>query len=299
MTTFLLLIALGLLIGLVLGGLGGGGAILTVPALVFLVGQSATAATTSSLVIVGLTAAVGTAAHLRAAPGCCRVGWRLALTLAAAGLPAAWAGSHLNRSVDPDLLLLAFAALMVVAAGAVWRDAGRRPARRPAPPNASPEASAPTSPAHRASGDRILVAEPTDTRTAAEAETAALARVSWPLAIAGGLGVGFLTGFLGVGGGFVILPILVTLFGLPLSVATGTSLAVVALNSGTSLAARVPVAEFDWAVIVPFTIAAMAASVVARRVAARLPTRGISRGFAVLLVLVGAYTGTTSLIHLT
>jgi uncharacterized protein len=106
------LVLVGLLIGLILGGLGGGGAILTVPALVVMAGQHAQDATTSSLVVVGLAAVAGVATQVRAG----RVAWRTALGVGAAGLPAAWAGSLLSRVADPDIVMLGFACVMLLAA---------------------------------------------------------------------------------------------------------------------------------------------------------------------------------------
>ena len=105
-------IGLGLLIGLSLGALGGGGSILTVPALVYLLGLSAQEATTASLVIVGVTAAAGSIGHARSG----HTRWGAGVLLAAVGVPASLLGTALNRQVDPDVLLLSFAALMLVAA---------------------------------------------------------------------------------------------------------------------------------------------------------------------------------------
>lgn len=279
------LIGLGLAIGLVLGGLGGGGAVLAVPALVFLVGQSAAAATTSSLVIVGLSALVGAVAHLNVSADCCRIAWRIGLTLALTGIPATWVGSQLNHIVDEHVLLLAFALFMLAAAAAMW------PARTPGRPRPDgPQDAAMARPMPGEGGGAVALEEP---------ETAADLRPSWPVIIATGTGMGLLTGFFGAGGGFVIVPLLVVVFGLPVNVAAGTSLVVVALNSVIALLARSAIAEFDWAVIVPFSLAAMAASVVARRAATRLPARQLRRGFAVLLVLVAGYTGVESLLQLT
>lgn len=283
MSTVVLLVALGLLIGVVLGGLGGGGAVLTVPGLVFLVGQTTQQAATSSLVIVGLSSAVGVAAHLRAGHNCCRIGWRLALTLTVAGIPAAWAGSHLSHAIDGTVLLLGFSGLMLAAAAAMWWEIGTGGRRR---------ALAPGTRLPRSSTDHegaVLLAEP-------EVD---LARQKWPLLVAGGTGVGLITGFFGVGGGFVIVPTLVALYGLPLNIAAGTSLVVVALNSAVALVARASVAEFDWSVILPFTVAAMVASVLARRVAIRLRSRHVARGFALVLAVVAVYTATTSVLTLT
>ena len=113
--TLLTVVLLGLLIGLVLGGLGGGGAILTVPALVYVVGQPAREATSGSLIIVGLAALVGMAGYVSGH----RVAWRTGLGFGLAGIPATFAGSYLNHRSNQDLLLLGFSVLMVVAAVAV------------------------------------------------------------------------------------------------------------------------------------------------------------------------------------
>ncbi|GAB2772735.1 sulfite exporter TauE/SafE family protein [Nocardioides salsibiostraticola] len=255
--TLVVLLLLGLLIGAVLGGLGGGGAILTVPALVYVVGQSASDATTSSLVIVGATAGFGVLPYLKSR----RVRWGTGLTFGIVGLPAAWLGTLLNRRVDENVLLLAFSVLMVVAALAM-----------------------------------IGVITPgsdddEDDADSSDSDDQAGARKPSRLAIAAtALAVGLLTGFFGVGGGFVVVPALVLVLRLPIQLAVGTSLVIVALNSATSLAARIGAANFDWGVIVPFTLAAMVATFLGKRVADRLPATQLKQGFAFLLILVAAYT---------
>jgi uncharacterized membrane protein YfcA len=245
-------VGLGLVIGVVIGALGGGGSILTVPVLVFALGLGAQEATTASLVIVGVTAAVAAVSYARSG----HTRWRTGLTLAAAGVPASVLGSYLNRSIDENVLLLAFAAVMLLAAvGMLMRtqpgDEGATSAGRPDPQQ------------HR----RLL---------------------SWRL-VSAGLVIGFLTGFLGVGGGFVIVPVLVLSLGLAMPAAVGTSLLVIALNSGVALAARSVGGSFAWEVIVPFTAAAVAGSLLGKRVADRLPSAVLTRAFAVLLVLVAGY----------
>ena len=107
----------GLLIGLSLGALGGGGSILTVPALVYLLHQPPHAATTGSLLIVGITALAGMTAHLRA--GRVRVGQ--GVTFGVLGVAGSYAGTRLSASIKPDLLLALFAVLMLVAAAAMLR----------------------------------------------------------------------------------------------------------------------------------------------------------------------------------
>ena len=110
-----LAIPAGLLIGLSLGALGGGGSILTVPALVYLLHQPAHGATTGSLLIVGITALAGMAAHARA--GHVRLAQGMVFGLI--GVAGSYAGTRLSASADPHLLLTAFAALMLVAAAAM------------------------------------------------------------------------------------------------------------------------------------------------------------------------------------
>jgi uncharacterized membrane protein YfcA len=109
--------------------------------------------------------------------------------------------------------------------------------------------------------------------------------------------VGFLTGFLGVGGGFIIVPALVLAIDMPMPIAVGTSLLIIAINSGASLAARTGHAHFDWPIIVPFTIAAMAASLAGKKIADQLPQTVTTRAFAVLILAVAAYTAGQALLN--
>ena len=279
-------VALGLLIGLSLGALGGGGSILTVPALVFVLGLSAQEATTASLVIVGVTAAAASAGHARSG----HTRWGQGLLLAAVGVPASLAGTVLNRRVDPDVLLLSFAALMLVAAGGMLLRA-RSAARRDAPA----QANQPASPDQ--SGERTLA----ETR-ARPAHAAPTARTrlghAWRLGAAG-LGIGLLTGFLGVGGGFIVVPVLVVLLRTPMPAAVGTSLLVISLNSAVALAARAGHGSFDWDVIVPFTVAAVAGSLAGKRTADRVSPNKLTVAFAALLVAVAVYVAVQALLGLT
>ena len=255
----LLAVGLGLLIGLVVGALGGGGSVLTVPALVFALGLTAQAATTASLVIVGITSAVASVAHARSG----HTRWREGGLLAAAGIPASLAGTWLNQLVAEDVLLLCFAALMLVAAAGMLL--------RRAPDGAAPEGE--------------------------DVPAGGGGRHWLRLAVAGS-GIGFLTGFLGVGGGFVIVPALVLALHFPIAAAVGTSLMVIALNAVVALLARAGTGGFEWDVIVPFTTAAVLASFVGKQVADRLPSHRLTQGFAVLLVLVAAYVGVRAVLGL-
>ncbi|UVS80239.1 sulfite exporter TauE/SafE family protein [Actinokineospora sp. UTMC 2448] len=252
----LLAAPLGAVIGLVVGALGGGGGVLTVPVLVYLLGQSGQDATTGSVIIVGLTALAGAAARARDGS----IDWRTAVAFGVIGGPAAVLGTALNRDVDQSVLLLAFAAVTVLAAGAMLVDT-RRHAGEP----------------------RQAVA----VRTRVSAKAVAVAAP-----------IGFLTGFLGVGGGFLVVPALVIVLQMPMPTAIGTSLLVIGLNALTSFGARVGDLHVDWAVIAPFTITAVIACLAGKRLTERLPGHTLSTAFAVLLVLVGVFTGAQSLLSL-
>ncbi len=118
----LVAIPVGMLIGLSLGALGGGGSILTVPALVYLLNQPAHAATTGSLLVVGITSVAAMVAHRRAG----RVRVVHGLTFGVLGVAGSWVGSSLSAHVEPNVLLTAFAGLMLVAAAAMFRRARSR-----------------------------------------------------------------------------------------------------------------------------------------------------------------------------
>jgi uncharacterized membrane protein YfcA len=270
-------VGLGLLIGLTLGALGGGGSILTVPALVYVLGQDARSATTSSLFIVGLTSLIAALGHARAR----RVRWGIGLVFGVTGIAAGFVGTALNRLVDPDVLLLAFAGVILVAAAGMLHST--------------------RSPARRTERDRQLVGSGAglpneDAAVATEPRRWDRRRILQ--VVAAGLLVGLMTGFFGVGGGFVIVPALTLALRLPMPQAIATSLVVISINSGGALLARAGTAHFDWAVIVPFTLAAIAASLAGKKLADRLSGRSLTRAFAVLLVAVAVYTATASVIAL-
>ena len=252
---------LGFLIGLSLGALGGGGSILAVPALVYAAGQEPRAATATSLFLVGTAALFGMGAHWRAG----RVRVATGTVFGLCGIGGSLAGTALNRHIDPDLLLLAFSGLVVIAA---WRMLTACPTCTKV--GESREVTRP--------GTTLLA-----TRRSIDVRTALVV-------LAAGTGVGFLTGLFGVGGGFVIVPALALALKLPMPEAIGTSLLVIAINSGVGLAARLATTSIDWATTLPFTVAAIAGVLTGGKVADRLDATRSLRWFAALLVTVAAYT---------
>ena len=249
-------LALGLVIGALVGLLGGGGSILAVPALVYLAGQDLRQAVATSLVVVGITAAVAVVPRLRER----QVSWRIGLLFGAAGAATAFAGAAVNRLLPDAVTLALFAALMVAA------------------------------------GFRMLQEQPAIGTACAIDDGGVNWRRCLPRTIAGGLVVGFLTGLLGVGGGFLIIPVLVLALGLPMATAVGTSLLVVAINSAAGFAAHVGQATLDVPVTLAFTAAAVVSAFAAGRLGTRTDTDRLRRWFAWLVLTVAALIGVRLLV---
>ncbi|MGD9794851.1 MAG: sulfite exporter TauE/SafE family protein [Acidimicrobiia bacterium] len=250
---------LGLLIGISLGALGGGGSILAVPALVYAAGQTPKEATTTSLVLVAITALIAIAPHWRAG----NVRLAAGIVFGIAGVGGSLLGSHWNKSADPNVLLLAFSALMGVAAFGMWR-----------------RAKAPTPATTRSLSAAAATLAPTlhfDARTIAKV-------------VGAGTLVGLLTGFFGVGGGFVIVPALVLALDFTMPEAVGTSLLVITINSLVALSTRMQSGSIEWATVIPFTAASLIGVIIGARLSATRDANSLQRWFVGLLVVVALYT---------
>jgi uncharacterized membrane protein YfcA len=238
MITLVLAVAAGAMVGLALGGFGGGGSMLAVPALIYLLGFTPAQATTASLIIVVATSAAGLLAHARAG----RVRWRVGALFATAGLPAAAAAGALSMAIPAAVLTAAFAVLAAVAA---WRMLAPR-SGRPSTEAAGPGRSAAT-----------------------------------------GAGLGAVTGLLGVGGGFLVVPALVCVLALPMAEAIGTSLLVIAADAAAALTTRLSsTTAIDWALVGPFTATAVLSALVGQRLADRFSGCTLQRVFAGALLAV-------------
>lgn len=256
-------IVVGLLVGGVMGALGGGGGIIAVPALVYLLGQPPGVATTTSLVIVGITSVVAVLQHARGG----RVAWADGIAFGVMGAAGALLGSRVGAVADPGLTMWLFAVLLVLVATVMWRRASGQ-GRAGADPDAADR------------GRRWLSWRPLRVD---------LRRAFLVLVVASASGV--LTGFFGVGGGFAIVPALTVVLRLPMTLAVGTSLLVILLNSATGIVGRLGTPlELDWALIGLFTAAAVVGSLVGERVGRRLDSAVLQRAFAVMLGLVALYT---------
>ncbi len=253
-----LLLLYGLVVGISLGLTGGGGSILTVPLLVYLVGQPVHAAIPTSLVVVGATAFSGYARRISQANSFD------GLIVGLAGVFGAVPGRLLAQSFSGRALLLLFAGIMLVAAVLMFRSK--------------------TYASH------------------------AGAKPHWALVIAVGVAIGFLTGFLGVGGGFLIVPGLVLLLGIPMEAAIPTSLLVIAINCASSLLGPLllgqgaaAIGAIDWRVALLFVAGGIFGALLGRAAASHLDQRTLKQVFAVFIFSVALFVvaSTTGVIPLT
>lgn len=237
-----LTVALAVLVGVSLGLLGGGGSILTVPLLAYVAGMDAKEAIATSLLVVGVTSAVGAISHARAG----RVQWRTGILFGLAGMAGAYAGGLLSRFVPGTVLLLAFAAMMVATAIAMLR--GRRK-------------TAATGGAHSMPVAKILL---------------------------DGVVVGLVTGLVGAGGGFLVVPALALLGGLPMPVAVGTSLIVIAMKSFAGLGGYLANVQIDWRLAAMVTAAAVVGSLVGGRLTSMVDPDALRKGFGWFVLIMSS-----------
>ena len=237
---FVEVLLIGAAVGLLLGLLGGGGAILIVPALVYLIHTDAHAAKVVALMIVGINAAIGGALAWRDK----RADIVTALLFGSSGMVLAFLGARVAKQIPDDYLLVAFSLLLLVIAVSMYRSTTQQtPAAGDSPP-----------------------------------------RPRWHVVVVGA-GVGLVTGILGVGGGFIIVPALVLLVNMPMRRAVGTSLLIIMLNSAASLLGLLG-EQFDWSLIASLSLGAIPAMLIANRYGGMVNQHILRRGFAVFVTLV-------------
>lgn len=233
---------LGAVVGASLGLIGAGGAILAVPGLVAVLGLSATAATTSSTIIVGSAALAGVVSRRKTGT----VDVKIGLTFSAVGIVGTFIGTLLLKVIPENITLVIFALLMFGAGYAMCCK------KTPEP----------------------VVTKP-----------------KWHLVIIAATFVGILTGLLGIGGGFLIVPALILFLKVPTKIAAGTSLVAITANSLLAFVLRyefwgqIPAME-----VAVFTFSAITASLILSPIAGKLNADVLKKSFSVMIILVGIYT---------
>lgn len=244
---------LSLLAGLALGLLGGGGSLLMVPILVFVLGVEPRHAFPMSLVIVGITSAVSALRARHTGVLDLHAGVRLGLS----GMTGAVVGPRLAAHLPSPLLLTVFGGVVMASAVAMLRPAARATAAMPAATDAA------TSPAMNAGprGSALILS---------------------------GLGVGLLTGMVGVGGGFLAVPALVVFGRLPFPRAAATSLVVIAMNCAAGLVGSwLHELHIEWALALTMAACATAGALFGMWGGRRLPVSVLRTGFAALILVLG------------
>lgn len=231
-----------LAIGLSLGLLGSGGSIMTVPVLVYLVGQDEKIAIAGSLFIVGSIALAGSLPFLRGRI----INWRSVLSFGLPGMLGTYLGAMIAAYVAGIIQLAMFAIVMLLAS--------------------------------------YLMLRPPDLTAADRGQ-----RAIWKIA-ADGLLVGIVTGLVGVGGGFLIVPALVLLGGLPMHQAVATSLVIIALKSFSGFYKYLEVLDkqsltLDWNVLAVVTIVGIAGSFLGGKIGSRISHQKLRTGFGYFLIV--------------
>lgn len=241
MLEHLAILPLALLIGIVLGALGSGGAILALPILVYVAALPVRQAVAVSQLVVGTAALVGTLLQARRG----NVVWGQALVFASIGMPATWIGARLAKDAEPHWLMIGFALIITIA------------------------------------GFRML-------QTAHVVEKG---KIQIGVSLLVGAIVGLLTGLLGVGGGFMLVPALIAFGGMDTRQATATSLPVVAVNSLSGAVHQVD----QWTAVLGLAMLFLGATLVGTFIGVRM-ARSVSelklkQALGFVLISVGVVVG--------
>jgi uncharacterized membrane protein YfcA len=243
--------ALAALIGASLGLIGGGGSILAVPVLVYVMGVPTKAAIAMSLIIVGTVSLVAALPHWRMG----NIRFKIALLFGPAAMVGAYLGARLAAlPVITDTVQMGlFAITMLFAAVLMIRRRGTS--------------------LEQTKQDNIEHSN----------------RHRWLWIVLEGTGVGMLTGLVGVGGGFAIVPALVLLGNVPMKEATGTSLLVIAMKSGTGFLGYLGHVSLDWPLMLSFTLAAALGTVIGVQLVPHIKAQSLQKGFGYFLLVMAGF----------
>ena len=256
-----------IVIGISLGMIGSGGSILTVPVLVFLMNINPLLATTSSLFIVGTTSLVG---GLRAYSKKL-VDFKAVTEFGIPSIFSIFVTRHYLLPALPErmfnigkavvtkdiFLMVIFAILMILASYSMIRNKNN---------------------------------EGIKTITGKDRHNKAL-----PLILLG-LGVGVVTGLLGAGGGFLIIPSLVLFLRLSMKMAVGTSLLIIAINSLFGFLFSLKQFEYNWTILLVFTLLAIAGLFIGGKLADKIPNASLKKGFGWFILIMGVYIAVKELV---
>ncbi|NPA75728.1 MAG: sulfite exporter TauE/SafE family protein [Euryarchaeota archaeon] len=248
MQTFIAALIAGLISGIALGLTGGGGSVLGVPLLVYMVGLEMHLAIGTSLIAVGISALVSSLHHMRRG----HVLFRVAILMSITGIPGVYVGSYLNRMVSGEVLLILFALLMIFI------------------------------------GINML-------RTAKSKHEGEHRTEVWLILTLGAI-VGILSGFLGIGGGFLIVPALLWGANLKMHDAVGTSLLIIFINGMAGmLSYELQGRPVDYSITLLFVIGGLLGGVLGARVGTSLSTKNLKYAFSIVVFLLAAYIIATNL----
>lgn len=237
------------IMGLTLGLLGGGGSILTVPILVYALGVDEKSAIATSLLVVGATSAMALVAHARHS----NVSWKTGVIFGLFGMGGAFGGGLLAQFIPGTFLLVLFAALMLITSVAMLR--GKK---------------------NQAGQEREEEEEEPDDLPVLK------------IALEGSV-VGLVTGLVGAGGGFLVVPALVLLGGLSMKRAIGTSLLVISMKSFAGFAGFAGHVSIDYGLALGFVGAAMVGTLVGVRLSRHIDGQKLRKGFAVFVLVMAVY----------
>jgi uncharacterized membrane protein YfcA len=249
MTQIILLFAFGCLIGFTLGLLGGGGSILTVPLLVYIFGVGVYSAIGTSLAIVGTTAIIGAITHSRRGNVKFKSGFAFGVMAMIGAIPGAWF-SHL---VGEKMILVLFALLMIFV------------------------------------GLRMLLTEKSHLSNEAGTHTDLHISRATLVLMSMGFVVGVLTGFFGVGGGFLIVPALVLVGNFPIHQAVGTSLLIIAMASVSGFVGHLSLVNLNFLIITYFVIGSIVGVILGTTSSSRIPEKRLTQSFGLFIIIISLY----------
>ena len=278
--SLLLPIVVGVCVGIIVGLLGAGGGILSVPILVYMLGQSPHNAAAGSLLIVGATSLIALIGRRK------EVHWKQGAVFGVLSIAGSFIGSFLNSQVSANLLMYLFSALLVIVAGLMFRKAAKEK--------------------NAAGGKSQIVSPNTDANEQVCNKTSQGNENSqrhnsrlhhWITIIIAAVLIGVLTGFFGVGGGFAVVPALTLIMHFDMKEASATSLLVMIIASLAGLAARTGTAiQIDYLSVLPFAFASMIGGPIGASLTRKAKSTTLTFLFAILLLLVAVYTLSATLL---